>query len=205
MHTPQTSPPTHKHTCNCSSSRREVSFLKTSSSHCFLCFSSCLCCSAFMRFFSFSSNCNNNHLRDAVFTLLGLNWFLSNFPISHFWNSVLNYGIIVVKHDHILRHIYLHSISNNSHTALSFKLMSSRIKTIEITLLLQTGRKTRNDRYQEHWRSAQMAETRSREFTLTDASTHNSPSLLSCFSFPTTAFQRDSCSFLSPPLHLFWY
>ena len=49
-------------TCNCSSSFRAASFLALISSHCFLCFSSCLSCSAFILFFSESSNCNWNNI-----------------------------------------------------------------------------------------------------------------------------------------------
>ena len=51
-------------TCICSSSLKLVSFLKTKSSHCFLCLSSCLCCSDLILFFSFSSNYNRDKVND---------------------------------------------------------------------------------------------------------------------------------------------
>ena len=51
-------------TCICSSSLKLVWFLKTKSSHCFLCFSSCLCCSDLILFFSFSSNYNRDKVND---------------------------------------------------------------------------------------------------------------------------------------------
>ncbi len=46
-----------KITWSCSNSARAASFLPLRSSHCFLCLSSCLSCSAFILFFSDSSNC----------------------------------------------------------------------------------------------------------------------------------------------------